>query len=55
MPDGAAALRHQTGRGSAVDAVVVASAEHEGVILTGDLGDFRALAAHADQMTIERA
>lgn len=51
----AAALRHRAGRGSAVDALVVASAEPEGVVLTGDLGDLRALAAHADQVTVERA
>lgn len=51
----AAALRHQARRGSAVDAVVVASAEPGGIVLTGDLGDLRALAARADRVTVERA
>src|SRR6266511_1029287 len=35
----AAALRHRARRGSAVDAIVVATAEPGGSILTGDLDD----------------
>jgi hypothetical protein len=44
-----AALRFAARRGSAVDASVVATAEARGggVVLTGDLQDLRALAAHA--------
>jgi len=51
----AAALRHQARRGSAVDAVVVATAEPGGSVITSDLGDLRALAAHADGVVVERA
>jgi predicted nucleic acid-binding protein len=51
----AAALRHQAGRGSAVDAVVVATAEPGGAILTGDIGDLHALAQYCDDVTIKRA
>lgn len=51
----AATLRHQARRGSAVDAVVVASAEPGSVVLTGDLGDLRALASRAERVTVERA
>lgn len=47
-------LRHLAERGSAVDAVVVASAEPGGVVLTGDIEDLRALASHADAVRIER-
>lgn len=50
----AAELRRLAGRGSAVDAVVVATAEPGGVVLTGDVGDLQALAAHADDVVIER-
>lgn len=50
----AAALRRLAGRGSAVDAIVVASAEPGGVVLSGDVGDLRALAAHADDVTVEQ-
>jgi len=50
----AAALRHGARRGSAVDAVVVATAEPGGRILTGDLRDLRSLAALADNVSIER-
>lgn len=50
----AATLRRLAGRGSAVDAVVVATAEPGGVVLTGDVGDLRALAAHAQDVAIER-
>ncbi|SRR5713101_6971546 len=48
-------LRARARRGSAVDAVVVASAEPRGMVLSGDLADLRALAAHARDVTIERA
>ena len=48
-------LRHLAQRGCAVDAVVVASAEPGGVVLTGDIEDLGALASHADAVRIERA
>lgn len=51
----AARLRSRAGRGSAVDALVVAVAEPDGVVITGDTKDLSALAAHADGVTIERA
>jgi len=51
----AAALRTLAGRGSAVDALVVAVAEPAGAVLTGDVGDLRALAALADDVTVHRA
>lgn len=50
----AAHLRHRAQRGSAVAAVVVATAERGGSVLTGDLRDVAALAAHADGVTVER-
>jgi ABC-type sugar transport system substrate-binding protein len=43
----AAELRRRAQRGSAVDALVVALAEPNGVVLTGDEADIGALAAHA--------
>jgi len=49
----AAELRTAAGRGSAVDAVVVAMAEHGGVVLTSDRHDIAALAEHADDVAIE--
>jgi hypothetical protein len=49
----AAQLRRQARRGSAVDALVVATAEPGGTILTSDPGDLRALAAYATDVTIE--
>lgn len=51
----AAALRFAARRGSAIDALVVASAEPDGVVLTSDLGDLRALAARSLGVTVERA
>jgi hypothetical protein len=51
----AAALRFAARRGSAIDALVVASAEPDGVVLTSDVGDLRALAAHSRGVIIERA
>lgn len=50
----AALLRRLARRGSAVDAVVVASAEPGGTVLTSDVDDLEALAAHADGVVIER-
>ena len=47
-------LRYRARRGSAVDALVVASAEPGGVVLSGDVEDLRALASHADRVRIER-
>lgn len=49
----AAQLRRQAGRGSAVDALVVALAEPGGTVLTGDRADVDALAAHADDVAVE--
>jgi hypothetical protein len=49
----AAWLRGRAHTGSAVDALVAAAAEPGGTVLTGDLGDLRALAAHASGVTIE--
>ncbi|MCY3924746.1 MAG: hypothetical protein OXG52_04435 [bacterium] len=49
----AARLRSRSGRGSAVDALVVAVAEPGGSVLTTDLGDLRALAACAADVTVE--
>jgi predicted nucleic acid-binding protein len=51
----AAALRHLAGRGSAVDAVVAATAEPGGIVFTQDVGDLRALATHAEGVRVERA
>lgn len=51
----AAELRRRAGRGSAVDALVVATAEPGGTVLTGDVGDLGALASHADGVVFERA
>jgi hypothetical protein len=44
----------RTQPGSAVDAIVVASAEPGGVVLTGDIEDLGALASHCDAVRIER-
>jgi hypothetical protein len=49
----AAWLRASAGRGSAADALVTAAAEPGGTVLTGDLADLRALAAHASHVSIE--
>ena len=51
----AASLRSAARRGSAVDALVVASAEPDGIVLTSDVGDLRALAAHSHGVIVERA
>ena len=50
-----AQLRGLARRGSAVDAVVVAAAEPGGTVYGSDTADLRALAAHADDVTIERS
>jgi len=50
----AATLRALAGQGSAVDAIVVALAEPDGVVLTSDLKDLRALASHAVGVQIYR-
>lgn len=47
----AARLRSRAGRGSAVDALVVAYATH-GTVMTGDNEDISALAAHARDVTV---
>ena len=47
-------LRHLAHRGSPVDAIVVALAEPNGFVLTGDLEDLGALAARANGVRIER-
>lgn len=50
----AAALRRLAGRGSAVDALVVAMAEPGGAVITSDARDIRALASHAKDVSVER-
>ena len=45
-------LRTRAGRGSAVDAIVVAFAEPDGVVLTQDLPDLRALATRAARVSV---
>jgi len=50
----AAALRARARRGSAVDAVVVAMAEPGGAVLSADLDNLRALAAHAEGVSVHR-
>ena len=49
----AALLRRLARRGSAVDALVVASAEPGGTVLTSDPDDLEALASHAVDVSIE--
>lgn len=48
----AALLRRLARRGSAIDALVVASAEPGGTVLTTDTDDLKALAAHAQDVDI---
>ena len=48
----AGAIRAKAGRGSAVDAVVVAMAEPGGAVLTHDVKDLTALAAHAQGVRV---
>lgn len=47
-------LRARARRGSAVDALLVAVAEPGGTVLTGDPDDLEPLAAHAQDVVIER-
>lgn len=49
----AAQLRRLAHQGSAVDALVVASAEPGGTVLTADKADMEALAAHAQDVGVE--
>ncbi len=49
----AAELRRLAGAGSAVDALVVALAEPDGTVLTGDRADIEVLAANAVRVTVE--
>jgi len=49
----AAMLRCRAQRGSAVDAIIVATAEPGGTVLTQDADDLRALASHSDRVKIE--
>jgi hypothetical protein len=50
----AAYLRTQARRGSAIDALVVASAEPGGSVLTSDPDDLSALATHAHDVRIQQ-
>lgn len=50
----AATLRASARRGSAVDAIVVAVAEPAGTVLSGDVGDLRALASYAQDVEVHR-
>lgn len=50
----AALLRRRAGRGSAVDALVVAMAEPGGTVLTSDMEDLEAIAENASRVKIER-
>ncbi|MBA2624806.1 MAG: hypothetical protein H0U89_04275 [Acidimicrobiia bacterium] len=47
-------LRAHARRGSAVHAVVVATAEPGGTVLTGDTADLGALASYAHEVVIRR-
>jgi hypothetical protein len=49
----AARLRRLAGRGSAVDAVVVAAAEPGGTVLTADRAGIEPLVAHAHGVSVE--
>lgn len=48
-----AALRFAAGQGSAVDAIVVGTAEPSGVVLTSDPGDIVALATEATGVRVQ--
>jgi len=50
----AGVLRAKARTGSAVDAVVVATAEPGGAVLGGDLNDLRAIASCAEDVTVHR-
>jgi hypothetical protein len=47
-------LRFRARRGSALDSILVSSAEPAGTVLTGDDDDLKALAIYADRVTIHR-
>jgi hypothetical protein len=49
----AAHMRFRSKHGSAVDAIVIATAEPGGSALTGDPVDLEALASHADHVTVD--
>jgi hypothetical protein len=49
----AAQMRRLARTGSAVDALVVAIAEPDGTVVTGDRADIEALAAHANRVAVE--
>jgi hypothetical protein len=49
----AAQLRRLARRGSAVDALVIATAEPDGLAITSDPRDLEALAAHAVRVSVE--
>ena len=51
----AAALQASARQGSAVDAIVVASAEPGGTVLSGDVRDLRALASYAQDVEVHWA
>ena len=51
-PAGPALCGPRAGQGSAVDAVVVAMAEPDGAVLTHDIEDLQALAAHARNVSV---
>ncbi len=51
----AGTLRALARQGSAVDALVIAMAEPGGAVLSSDLKDLRALAMHANDVTVHRA
>ena len=50
----AGVLRAKARTGSAVDAVVVATAEPGGAVLSRDLNDLRAIASYAADVTVHR-
>ena len=49
----AAELRRKSRRGSAVDSLVVALAEPDGIVLTGDREDIEALASFSQGVSVE--
>jgi hypothetical protein len=50
----AAHLRRLARRSSAVDSVVVTATEPGGTVYSGDVDDLRALAAHVDDVAVEK-
>ena len=47
-------MRRKARRGSAIDALIVAFAEPDGTVLTGDTDDLAALAQFAEGVRVER-